>query len=116
MEKYAHHEDVASGELRRSDGEDQVRGTALGRRRGAGWQGGAESGNTRCAEAPKWQKEKVERNDFSRVCLLKGLRTSSEITRQQGESKQVGGRFPPAPTGCSATQLCSQKGWMKSLS
>lgn len=109
-----------SGELRRRDGEDQVCGKALGRRRGAGWQGGAEGGNTRCVEAPKWRKEKVEKNDFSWVCLLKGLWTSSETTRQQSESKQVGGHFPPTPAGCSAIQLFSKKGcrnsWMKNLS
>lgn len=79
---------------------------------------------------PKWQKEKVERRDFSLVCLLKGLGTLNEISRQQVWRKQGGMHvFPSTCWGCPAlqhrlvrvpgTEMGAQKGyrksWMESL-
>lgn len=57
---------------------------------------------------PKWQKGKMERRDFSPVCLLKGLGTLNEISRQQVWRKQGGSLFSPARVGVA--RLCST-GW-----
>lgn len=113
MQKHAHHEDVVSGELRRRDGEDQVHGKALGRRRGAGWQGGAEGGNTRCVEAPKWQKEKVEKERFF-MGLPAERSMDLEWDNQAANWEQTGGRtFSPSTCGLLCYPVVLKKGLQK---
>lgn len=57
-----------------------------------------------CVEMPFPRgREKVERSDFSRVCLLKGVDVSDEISGQQVLSKKGGRDFPSTMCwGCVA--------------
>lgn len=56
---------------------------------------------------PKWQKEKVERTDFSRVCLLKGRSRDVEWNNQAASSEQTwGSTFSPAPC-VGVARLCT---------
>lgn len=75
----------ARGKLQRGDSDARVRQMAFVREE-IKWRG--------TVEMPfPGGREKVERSDFSRVCLLKVVGVSDEITGQQVQSKKGGPHF-----------------------